>query len=175
MNIRARHLIRPLWMLSICAVLAACATTPPPPPQPSLRAEQQAVLRDLGFAEADDGGWLMTIAEPISFEFNKSELRDPLREELQKMARQLLDVKIDHVRCEGHTDSTGAHEYNKNLSLARAQAVADVFLGNGFSPANVSAIGHASDYPIADNGTREGRAANRRVDVIVPALVLSVE
>lgn len=166
--IRSARLLLVLLLLSL---LAACASAPPP--APSLRQEQQTTLRELGFDETEGGDWLMTIAEPVSFELNRSDLREPLRVILEQMAQQLLQVKIDHVRCEGHTDSTGAQAYNKRLSQARAQAVADVFIANGFAPEQAEAIGHASDYPVGDNATREGRSANRRVEVIVPALVLS--
>lgn len=159
-------------LLLAVALLGACATRPVPPEPVSLRSQQETVLRDLGFVEAEDG-WLMTIAEPISFEFDTSELRTELRSDLLNTARNLLAVQITHVRCEGHTDSLGARDYNAALSLARGRAVADVFVQAGFAPERATAIGHAWDYPVESNDTREGRAANRRVNVIVPTQSLS--
>lgn len=160
-------------LLLIVSLLGACATRPVPPPEPvSLRTQQETVLRDLGFVEVEDG-WLMTIAEPISFDFNQSLLRDSLRSELLESARSLLAVRIAQVRCEGHTDNLGARDYNAALSLARGRAVADVFVQAGFAPERATAIGHAWDYPVESNDTREGRAANRRVNVIVPTQSLS--
>ncbi len=159
-------------LLFIVALLGACATRPVAPPEPSLRTQQETVLRNLGFVEVEDG-WLMTIAEPISFDFNEAQLRDSLRNELLQSARSLLEVRINQVQCEGHTDNLGARDYNATLSLARGRAVADVFVEAGFAAENVSAIGHAWDYPVESNDTREGRAANRRVNVIVPMQSLS--
>ena len=95
-----------------------------------------------------------------------------LHEELVKMAASLQAVKIRKIRTEGHTDDRGARAYNEALSKARSQAVADVFIAEGFKPENVSVAGHAWDFPIADNASREGRAANRRVTIIVPGQAL---
>lgn len=167
-----RHALAVTALLFIVSLLGACATRPVPPPEPSLRTQQETVLRNLGFVEAETG-WLMTIAEPISFDFNEAQLRDSLRSELLESARSLLAVRITQVRCEGHTDNLGARDYNDALSLARGRAVAEVFVEAGFAPEHVVAIGHAWDYPVESNDTREGRAANRRVNVIVPMQSLS--
>ncbi len=169
-----RLLSRATLLLLAVALLGACATRPTPPEPASLRIQQETVLRELGFVEAEDG-WLMTIAEPISFDFDQTELRDTLRGELLQAARSLLAVGISQIRCEGHTDNLGAHDYNAALSLARGRAVADVFVEAGFASEHVTAVGHASEYPVEDNATREGRAANRRVSVIVPAQSLALD
>ncbi len=169
-----RHALSSTLLLIAAALLGACATRPVPPEPVPLRTQQETVLRDLGFVESEDG-WLMTIAEPISFDFDKSELRASLRGELLDTARSLLAVRIAEVRCEGHTDNLGAHDYNSALSLARSRAVADAFVEAGFAPGHVTAVGHASDYPVESNATREGRAANRRVNVIVPAQSLAAD
>lgn len=168
----SRRALSATLLVFFISLLGACATRPVAPPEPSLRTQQESVLRDLGFVEFEDG-WLMTIAEPISFDFNAALLRDSLRSELLTSAHSLLAVKISHVQCEGHTDNLGARDYNVELSLARGRAVADVFVEAGFVPENVTAIGHAWDYPVQSNDTREGRAANRRVNIIVPMNSLS--
>jgi outer membrane protein OmpA-like peptidoglycan-associated protein len=168
-----RRVSSALLLLFAAVLLAACASRPATPPQ-SLRAQQEAILRDHGFVEVEDG-WLMTIAEPISFEFDRSELRASLRGELLDAARNLRAVRIEEVRCEGHTDNLGAYEYNATLSLARGRAVADVFVEAGFAPERVAAVGLASDFPVESNETREGRAANRRVAIIVPAQSLATD
>jgi OOP family OmpA-OmpF porin len=64
----------------------------------------------------------------------------------------------------GHTDSNGDRGYNISLSRSRAQAVADYMTARGIAADQLDAIGFGPDVPIADNGTREGRAANRRIE-----------
>lgn len=156
-------------LLVLMLLVAACASAPPPQPAaPSQHARQVQTLRELGFVENDDG-WLMNIAEPISFDFNRAELRDDLTPQLEDVARRLLAAQLDALRVEGHTDRVGARDYNESLSLRRSEAVAAVFVAQGFARSRVECKGLAWDYPVAPNETREGRAENRRVSVIVPA------
>ncbi|NBC19632.1 MAG: OmpA family protein [Alphaproteobacteria bacterium] len=67
----------------------------------------------------------------------------------------------------GHTDSAGDRDYNKYLSQQRARAVADYLTDRGLAGDRVNAVGYGPDRPVADNRTREGRAANRRIEVKV--------
>ena len=131
------------------------------------RERQLETLRDLGF-ELDQDRWLMSIAEPISFEFDRTELRTTLQPSLLEMASELRDVGIARLRVEGHTDDIGNVDYNEVLSLRRSQAVAEVFVAAGFQRKDIACHGWAAQHPIASNTSREGRARNRRVDVIVP-------
>jgi OOP family OmpA-OmpF porin len=66
---------------------------------------------------------------------------------------------------EGHTDSTGASDYNQNLSERRAQAVKDFFVSKGIPSASMSTVGYGETMPRVSNTTPEGRAVNRRVDI----------
>jgi outer membrane protein OmpA-like peptidoglycan-associated protein len=70
-------------------------------------------------------------------------------------------------RVEGHTDSTGSYETNQALSLARALAVHDYLIAQGVNASSIEVEGLGPDQPIADNETREGRARNRRVEIIL--------
>jgi outer membrane protein OmpA-like peptidoglycan-associated protein len=65
----------------------------------------------------------------------------------------------------GHTDSTGADQYNMDLSQRRADAVSRYLISRGVSSARLQAKGMGESYPVADNNTAEGRAKNRRVEV----------
>jgi len=67
----------------------------------------------------------------------------------------------------GHTDSTGDAEYNKGLSLRRAQSVRDYLVETGAPGDKLRVVGRGQEEPIASNDTAEGRAQNRRVEVIV--------
>jgi outer membrane protein OmpA-like peptidoglycan-associated protein len=72
------------------------------------------------------------------------------------------------VTIEGHTDSIGADKLNEALSLQRAEAVRQYFIANGTSsPERILAVGYGSKYPLAPNATAEGRAINRRIDVLI--------
>lgn len=71
----------------------------------------------------------------------------------------------------GHTDSQGSEEINQPLSEARAQAVFDALVQRGILADKLSATGYGSSQPIADNNTKEGRAANRRTEIIWSTIV----
>jgi outer membrane protein OmpA-like peptidoglycan-associated protein len=68
---------------------------------------------------------------------------------------------------EGHTDSQGSVDFNQNLSLQRAQSVRDYLVSRGIAADRISANGLGSTRPIAPNNNPEGRANNRRVEIIV--------
>jgi len=73
------------------------------------------------------------------------------------------DLKIG---VEGHTDNVGNPKSNKTLSDERAMAVVASIVAQGIDPKRLSAAGHGQDKPIADNKTEEGRAKNRRVELV---------
>lgn len=97
-----------------------------------------------------------------NFPFDSSELQ-PAQE--AKLAEAASKVRGSGQRVEvvGHTDSTGPENYNQMLSERRAQAAADYLTGLGVGNMTVKGMGESA--PVADNGTRAGRAANRRVEV----------
>jgi OOP family OmpA-OmpF porin len=71
------------------------------------------------------------------------------------------------LEIRGHTDNTGSAELNMQLSKDRAKSVYDFFVKQGMDPAKLSADGSGMNEPIADNSTAEGRAQNRRVEVLI--------
>lgn len=84
---------------------------------------------------------------------------------VQKAIRNFNDPQ---VTVEGHTDSTGSVEVNQLLSQQRADAVREYFIANQtLPPDRISAVGYGSERPLASNATPEGRAINRRIDIII--------
>lgn len=86
---------------------------------------------------------------------------------LKQLASQLVQRQSLNVRITGHTDATGNDKRNDKLSEGRAQAAARVLTQAGIAPFRVSANGKGKREPIAGNDTATGRAANRRVDIVV--------
>jgi len=87
---------------------------------------------------------------------------------LSKVQRAIGNFEGSSVIIEGHTDSTGSQEVNAILSQQRADAVKDYLVANNTLSANkIRAKGYGSERPLASNATTEGRAANRRIDVLV--------
>lgn len=87
---------------------------------------------------------------------------------LSKVQRAVRTFTEPHVTIEGHTDSTGTVEFNDHLSQQRAESVQEYLLANNVLKENqVAAAGYGSSRPLAPNTTAEGRAANRRIDVVI--------
>ncbi len=108
----------------------------------------------------------------LKFATGKSTLSASAKTALVNFAKTLSsgeDVSTADITVEGHTDSTGSTAVNEKLSLARAQAVTDVLVANGISKSRITTRGLASEYPVADNSTAEGRTQNRRVEVYITA------
>jgi OmpA-OmpF porin, OOP family len=73
-----------------------------------------------------------------------------------------------NIKIEGHTDSKGTEQYNQILSEERAGAVQNYLIQKGaVQRANISTVGYGELKPLADNKTEEGRAENRRVDILI--------
>ncbi len=106
-----------------------------------------------------------TIPEAANFAFNSRELK-PGMNRMDEVMKDLQAHPDAVVFVEGHTDNIGSEEYNKQLSLDRARAVAQELVAQGCSN-QVRVYGAGSSMPIASNDTAEGRAQNRRVDIII--------
>ena len=103
-----------------------------------------------------------------SFEVDQYEIKQELGPLLRAQARVLNEHFAGlQVHVCGHTDSSGGDDHNRVLSLRRAQAVVDFLAENGVDPERLQAQGFASDYPLAPNGTKEGKALNRRTEIVL--------
>jgi OOP family OmpA-OmpF porin len=109
------------------------------------------------------------VIQGILFEFDSATLTHRassiLDEAVTKIKRNIKHIK--GITVTGHTDSSGSEAYNMGLSQRRAQSVADYLSSQGVSPGKITVEGKGESMPIADNGTKAGRAANRRVEIDV--------
>lgn len=129
-------------------------------------AAQQQALAALGKQEAR--GTVITLSGSVVFSSGGAQLLAAARNKVAEVATALNQGdSSSHVVVEGHTDSVGSAEKNEELSLARAGAVRDTLVSRGVDAERISVAGYGSQRPIADNGSQEGRANNRRVEIVV--------
>jgi OOP family OmpA-OmpF porin len=132
--------------------------------------EREGMKQSLGFLDASamkkaidaDG----RVALYINFDVDKATLRpdaQPIVAEIRKLMDSDPTLKLS---IEGHTDNTGTPTHNQELSTARARSVLGALVGLGIDPARLQSKGFGQDKPIADNGSDDGRAKNRRVELV---------
>lgn len=127
--------------------------------------ELEAELSDLQQRQSDRG--TVFVLNDALFEIGKSELKPGAKSNFDRLAKFMNDRPDQKIVVEGHTDSTGAEEYNLTLSQQRADSVKNYLSGAGVSADRISAVGKGEAYPVATNDTVGGRQQNRRVEVIV--------
>lgn len=101
----------------------------------------------------------------VLFDFNKATLQPASDGPLQQVLGILSADKTLKLEVQGHTDNVGTPAYNQTLSEARARAVAAWMTQHGVAPDRLTAKGYGLTMPVADNGSDEGRAKNRRVEI----------
>ncbi len=109
-----------------------------------------------------------TVLDGVTFASGQAVVQGIDGEILPALARWLGDNPAARAKVIGHTDSMGAAAANMALSKARAQTMVDILVQkHGIDPARLTAVGQGGDVPIATNDTAEGRAKNRRVEVVI--------
>jgi outer membrane protein OmpA-like peptidoglycan-associated protein len=106
------------------------------------------------------------IALYINFDTGKAELKPDGLETVREIVTLMSSNPGLNLSVEGHTDNTGTPASNKALSLARANSVMNAIVADGISSARLTAAGFGQESPVADNRTEEGRAQNRRVELV---------
>ncbi|MEW6331236.1 MAG: OmpA family protein [Pseudomonadota bacterium] len=108
----------------------------------------------------------INISEKAGFDFDQAVLKAEDKQRLDAAVAQLKTMPEDAtIQVTGYTDSIGSEEYNRNLSMRRAQAAKDYLVSNGVAENRIVLSGMGESNPIASNDTAEGRAQNRRVEV----------
>ena len=110
----------------------------------------------------------------VLFDFNKYTLKPEAREKLAKVSGILLAYPNLKLQVEGHTDNIGSDEYNMKLSEERADGVREYLVAQSVADSNITAKGFGKSDPVADNSTNEGRAQNRRVELVVSGAAIGI-
>jgi outer membrane protein OmpA-like peptidoglycan-associated protein len=127
----------------------------------------QAELANWAAVKEEARGVVITLSGSVLFASNKATLLPEARTRLAQVAASLLETKERHLDVQGYTDSQGKDAYNRDLSQRRADAVRTFLVANGYPPDLIVAKGAGNTMPIADNATPEGRANNRRVEIVI--------
>ena len=106
------------------------------------------------------------VALYINFDTGKSTIKPESKPIIAQIVQMMKSNQALKISVEGHTDNVGNPNSNKTLSDDRAKSVVSAIVAQGIDAKRLSAVGHGQDKPIADNKTDEGRAKNRRVELV---------
>ncbi|MNP17773.1 putative lipoprotein YiaD precursor [compost metagenome] len=101
----------------------------------------------------------------ITFATDSANIASNFYSPLNNLATSFKQYDQNNIEVVGHTDSTGSHPYNVNLSQQRAQSVANYLMAQGVNGARVTSRGMGPDQPVASNANEAGRSQNRRVEI----------
>lgn len=138
-----------------------------------LKAEQRATaamnsLQEVAKVKEEARGTVITLDGAVLFVTGKAELAPLAQQKLSDVAKALNDIDPNaRIVVEGHTDSRGTDENNLELSQQRANAVRDYLVSQGLAENRITAVGRGETQPLATNDTPEGRANNRRVEIVI--------
>lgn len=120
-------------------------------------------------------GIVVDFTEKILFGYDKSDLTSTAQANLDKLVTILKDYPDTNIEVQGHTDSKGSDNYNMKLSERRASAVSAYLRNKGVASSRLTTKGYGETAPVADNGSDDGRAQNRRVTFLITANKKMVE
>ncbi len=129
--------------------------------------EALAEVARLEKVSKDARGQVITLPSGLLFKSGKSILNASARPRLDEVVLALKRIPDRSLLIEGHTDSVGREDANVTLSERRAKAVKDYLVSRGVAAERITIVGAGPSRPIADNSNTEGRAMNRRVEIVV--------
>ncbi len=131
-------------------------------------AQSAADLAKFASVKQEARGMVITLSGSVLFTSGKSDLLPAAQIKLNEVATALTEQDPESkMVVEGHTDSQGGADFNQKLSQQRAQTVRDYLVSRGIASDRISAEGFGPTRTIGDNATPEGRANNRRVEIVV--------
>ncbi|MBQ0936161.1 OmpA family protein [Ideonella paludis] len=191
----ATRFLAPGLILAVATIVGGCATEPTAPPKPmpapapapapvappvakapppptALQLFESAISKaaaedNVSLNKTDSGGLVLRAGGDGTFALASSRLNPKFAEFLDELAKTLQAHPKVTVLVTGHTDNVGNAKNNETLSAARAKAVMAQLVKLGVAPERVSAMGKGASEPIASNDSAQGRAVNRRVDILV--------
>jgi outer membrane protein OmpA-like peptidoglycan-associated protein len=130
-------------------------------------AAAMASLAEVAKVKEEARGVVITLSGSVLFATGKSDLLPIANQKIADVAKALKDQGFKALLVEGHTDSQGNAQKNEELSFRRAESVRQMLISQGLPADKIKAAGLGSSRPVTDNSTAEGRANNRRVEIIV--------
>jgi outer membrane protein OmpA-like peptidoglycan-associated protein len=124
-------------------------------------------LAAIASLKEEERGLVLTLSGSILFRSAESTLMPAAQVKLDQVTKALLTIRPRSLIVEGHTDSQGSDAYNQALSQRRADAVRDYLVQKGYPSNQIQARGQGEGRPIANNASAEGRANNRRVEIVI--------
>ncbi|MBD3271199.1 MAG: OmpA family protein [Elusimicrobia bacterium] len=140
--------------------------SPAATPEPTFAEKAQEIIKTVVVKE-EDRGLKVNLSSQIMFDSGKAVIKSRATKTLDEIVDLLNVYEENDLIIEGHTDSIGSMVFNQRLSEARANSVYTYLVKQGIDPDRIKLIGYGESKPVADNGTRAGRALNRRVEVII--------
>ncbi|MBC2667317.1 OmpA family protein [Novosphingobium flavum] len=110
---------------------------------------------------------VLEMPSDVTFAFDRYNIQPRFYGALSAVSRTLARYPATYVDVYGHTDAIGSYTYNQRLSERRADMVADFLAASSVNSARMHVEGFGKTQPIASNATIEGRAANRRVEIVL--------
>jgi outer membrane protein OmpA-like peptidoglycan-associated protein len=133
--------------------------------------QQERDANQLEIERLRDDTLKLTVDSEVSFAFGKADIQPAFRPSLDKLAALIMKYDRTVVHVVGHTDSIGSAAYNQDLSIRRANSVADYLATYGVPRDRLRTEGRGENEPRATNETEAGRQLNRRVELFVKPIV----
>ena len=131
-------------------------------------ADLRGSIGNSNISVTNNGSYLVVnMPQDVLFATDSATLRSDLAYDIRAVANNLIRYPNSRIEVVGHTDNSGAAAYNQDLAQRRAVSVASILRDSGVPSGRIATIGRGEEQPIATNLTPEGRAQNRRVEIII--------